>query len=198
MMGNGRSHPRIEVFPEYTSGMPYALTLGLDPNASQRVRSIWQLLADPTGDEGVLQQGYAPHITLAVLSDSIQGDLVMDRIDGTVASWECLPIVLAGIGIFPGPSPVVWAAPVVTERLVALHRTLHALLGQSNVHPHYLPGAWMPHVTLSQPTSISLVRVVKEALSAWRGPIEGEANRVEFVQFHPVKLLRSRRLRPPS
>lgn len=177
--------------------MPYAVTLGLDSNASQQVRSIWQRLADQTGDEGVLQRGYGPHITLAVLPDSIQADLV-DTIEATVASWECLPIVLAAIGIFPGPSPVVWAAPVVTERLVALHRTLHALFGQSNVHPHYLPGAWMPHVTLSQPTSASLARVVKEALSAWRGPIEGEANRVEFVQFHPVILLRSRSLRPPS
>jgi 2'-5' RNA ligase len=194
MTGNGRSNPREEVFPEYTSGMPYALTLGLDPNASQQVRSIWQLLADQTGDEGVLQRGYGPHITLTVLHDSLPADLVMDRIDGTVASWECLPIVLAGIGIFPGPSPVVWAAPVVTERLVALPARSAWPVKRP---PHYLPGAWMPHVTLSQPTSVSLVRVVKEALSAWRGPIEGEANRVEFVQFHPVKLLRSRSLRPP-
>jgi 2'-5' RNA ligase len=113
-----------------------------------------------------------------------------------VNAWEAVPIVLAGLGIFPSTPPVVWAAPVVTERLLTLHIKLHSALGPLGVHPHHRPGAWMPHVTLSQHGRSSTALLVEAAALAWPGPISGEANRIDFLRLHPVNVLRSVALQP--
>jgi hypothetical protein len=39
--------------------------------------------------------------------------------------------------------------PVVTAELLARHRAIQAALPDLEVHAHYRPGAWIPHVTLS-------------------------------------------------
>ena len=64
-----------------------------------------------------------------------------------VGRWRALPISLSGIGISPGLSSIIFAAPVVTLDLLALQTDLVDGTGLP-VHPHYRPGTWVPHVTL--------------------------------------------------
>ena len=186
----------IERTDGYAPVVPYAVTLRLDGAAADRVERIWRALADRTGDDDALRLGYPPHITLAVLPDSAPADALEDAVFRMAGAWDELPVVLAGLGVFPGTTPVVWAAPVATEGLLSRHAALHAVLAPWPVDPHYRVGAWMPHVTLSRSGRVPAARTVEIAAATWSGPIAARLDRMDVVRFRPVDVLRSEALLP--
>lgn len=171
--------------------MPYAVTLRLDEAAAARVERLWRALAEQAGDDGALRLGYGPHLTLALLPDGIGAEAIAEAVFALAHAWDPLPITLAGLGVFPGDPAVVWAAPVVTEALLARHSWLQAALAAFPVHAHYRPGAWVPHVTLSKEGQAPAARLIEVATAAWDGPITGRLDRLELVHFRPVTVLRS-------
>jgi 2'-5' RNA ligase len=178
--------------------MPYAVTLRLDPAAAARVERIWHALADLTGEDDAPRLGYPPHLTLAVLPDTAPAPSVEAAVSRMAAAWDALPVTLAGLAVFPGTPPVLWAAPVPSDDLLARHGMLHAALAPLPVHPHYRPGGWVPHVTLAAAGRSPAARMLDAALSAWEGPIEGRLGRIEFVRFRPVVVLRGEDLPPAT
>lgn len=61
-------------------------------------------------------------------------------------------VVTTGLGIFTGPSPVLWIPVVRTAELSAFQLALSQAVGvtASEVLEDYAPAAWMPHITLAQ------------------------------------------------
>jgi 2'-5' RNA ligase len=171
--------------------MPYAVTLPLDNAAAAHVQRMWRALSKLAGDDDVLCLGYIPHITLSILSDTVPVDEVADTIRAIAKSCAAFPVVLVGLGVFPGPTSVIWAAPAMTQRLLMLHSELHAALSPFPVHPHYQPGGWLPHVTLSEKGQPSAARAIEIVTSLWNGPVSARMERVELVRFRPVEMLRS-------
>jgi len=175
--------------------MPLAVTLRLDDGTAGSVTRICHALAEQTGDDNALRLGYAPHITLAVLPDNVAIATIETMVFELLDTWDALPLTLAGFGVFPMPPPVMWMIPVATQPLLARHGALHSALAPHAVDPHYRPGAWVPHLTLSRGTR-SVARAIDVASSLWGGPIKGWADRVDLVQFDPVDVVRSKTLRP--
>lgn len=89
---------------------------------------------------------------------------------------------------------MLWVAPVVTAALLGHHARLHAALSGLAGHPHYRPGAWVPHVTLSGDGSLSPAAALGALLPRWTGPLDGKADAVELVRLHPVEVLWRRAL----
>ena len=175
--------------------MPLAVTLCLDDETAVGVERMWRALEEQTGDDDdALRLGYPPHLTLAIIPDAPVTAHIEKAVFDLVDNWDALPLTLAGFGVFPTSSPVIWLAPVVTKLLLACNETLCAALVPNPIDPHYCPGAWVPHVTLSQGTR-SVARAVEVASSVWRGPIRGWADRIDLVRFHLVKILCSKALR---
>lgn len=174
--------------------MPLAITLSLDPTTTASVQRIWCALARQTGDDDALRLGYAPHLTLAVVADAEASADIERLVFAAIGSWDALPLTLAGFGVFPAPSPVLWLAPVVTRRLLARHQALCTALAPHTIDPHYRPGAWVPHVTLSQGVR-TIAAAIEAVSSVWCGPIQGHAAQVDLVRFHPVEILSSAPLR---
>jgi 2'-5' RNA ligase len=176
--------------------MPLAVTLRLDDKTAVPVERMWRALAEQTGDDDALQLGYAPHLTLAVLPGANEIAEIEKASFELADNWDALPFTLAGFGIFPARSPAIWIAPVATEPLLARHEALCAALAPNPIDPHYRPGAWVPHITLSQGVR-RVGPAVEAALSFWSGPIRGWADKVDLVRFRPVEILRSKTLPPP-
>jgi 2'-5' RNA ligase len=175
--------------------MPYAVTLPLDGAAAAHIRRMWCALAEQAGADDAIRLGYVPHVTLAVLPNEAPISEVEEAVFRVVAGWATLSVVLAGFGVFPSAPPVVWAVPIVTAGLLARHASLCADLACFGIHPHYRPGHWVPHVTLSQ-EGPSSARAIEVVTSTWDGPIGARLERVELVRFLPVEVLRSQPLKP--
>jgi len=158
------------------------VTLPLDPAAAARVERMREAFGLPEPD-------YPPHLTLAVLPDEAEREAVEAAVFGVAAGWNVLPLVLAGIGMFPGEAPVIWVTPAPSERLLAMHAELLAALAAFEIHPHYRVEVWVPHVTLGRG------ELPARAASAWDGPIEALLERVGLVAFPPARVLRGESLR---
>jgi len=175
--------------------MPYAVTLPLDDAAAARVKRMWRALADQTGDDSAIRLGYSPHITLTILADTAQVGELEELTFRAARDWEPLSVTLAGVGVFPGVPPVIWAAPIATQQLLAIHASLYAAVASLPVHPHYYPTAWVPHITLSKEGQAPAAMSIEAVTSVWEGPIIARLERIELVKFRPVETLRSEALR---
>ena len=176
--------------------MPLAITLRLDDAAADLVARLWQALADRIGVDDALRLGYRPHITLAVFPDSVPVAAIEPVVRRLAREWRALPVTLPALGVFPGEPPVLWVVPVPSQSLLQRHRDLHTVLETLPVHPHYLPGHWMPHVTLSKDARLPAEQLLAAALSAWDGPTEAILDRLDLVRFRPVVVLASESLAP--
>ncbi len=174
--------------------MPYAVTLRLDPVAGARVAALWTALARD-GLTAMLERGYAPHITLAVLHDGTAS--VVEPEARAAAGWHGRPLRFAGFGVFPGPPAVLWLAPVPDPGLLGLQRELCNALPAAQLHPHYRPGAWVPHATLAEDLTLSGLAEALASVSDGWSPFAGTLEQVDLVRFRPVSVLWQMRLPAP-
>jgi 2'-5' RNA ligase len=172
--------------------MPLAVTLQFDAATAPIIASLWGALAAAGIDSDRRDLGYAPHITLAVYADDTPAATLRSALKHAAEAWGPLPITLAGLGVFPGSSPILWAAPVVTQAMLARHAALQAALPGLTPHAHYRPDAWVPHVTLSGALTDPAAALAL-LLPLWR-PVTGLLDRVDLVRFRPVEMLDSRPL----
>lgn len=174
--------------------MPYAVTLRLDAASAAPVEAMWRARAEAGLDDDCLCPGYPPHVTLALYPD----DAPVPQLETTVRllaeGWDALPVELAGFGVFPGPEPVLWLAPVATAELLARQTALVAALHGLRCDSHYRPGHWVPHVTLGRVGAVA--RALEPVAPLWPGTITGRLERLDLVHFRPVTVLRSLALGP--
>jgi 2'-5' RNA ligase len=171
--------------------VPFAVTLRLDPTAAARVTALWDRLGD-AGLPDLRTLSYAPHITLAILAERATG--LVDRVAEVSAGWRSLAVRFAALGLFPADPAVVWLAPVPDAGLLACQRALVDALPGEHLHPHYRPGAWVPHATLAEDlTASGLTEAVSLIADDWV-PFDARLVQVDVVRFRPVSVLWQRRL----
>ena len=172
--------------------MPFAVTLCCNASSASVVEDWWRTLAEQNVDCDRQQLGYAPHVTLGIYADDAPAFRLAAEIERFAADWTTLAVALSGFGIFPGANTILWAAPVVTQDLLDRHRAWHEALPEIPVHPHYRPGAWVPHVTLSA-ALVDPGRALAALIPGWQ-PATLHLSRLELVRFRPVSVLSSHSL----
>lgn len=177
------------------SRLPYAITLRLDCASAAVVTAIARPFLEVGWSPPVAI--YPPHVTLCAYPNDAPLHQLRATIERLAARWQKLPIALASLGIFIGPPPVLFLAPVVTAALLARYAELSAALPRMSADPHFQPTAWVPHVTLA--IASQDVRPALTDLPAL--PIPAALDRLELVRFPPTVILASLNLgstEPPS
>jgi len=133
-----------------------------------------------------------PHISLAVF-DEVHIPKLCVILHDFASRMEPLTIRFSSIGLFPGSENIVFLAPVVTESLISAHAMLHRYLTDANMkcHLHYLPGAWVPHCTITaeEPLEKSIESIQKIHSAQVLG--EYSLDSIHLVKFRPVVSLAS-------
>ena len=139
--------------------MALAVCLLFDRPGERAVRRLWGRLEDrgvPTLRSHTHGR-HLPHLSYAVLR-SWDADRVLEAVsalpDGGPVTFH-----LDGLGLFRRGRT--WLVPAVTAAVAARQEAVvRAVAGTgADLHKHYLPGVWMPHVTLAP-------RVGRQALAA--------------------------------
>lgn len=162
--------------------MPYALTLCLAESDAAPIRRLWQALGEAGfGDVGAL--GYRPHVTLGVWPEAPDpAALLPEAVEGLILEFVAL-------GVFPG---ALVALPTPTAALLAAQTRW--LAGLPPPHPHYRPGAWVPHASLAKAIAPGAIgTAVQAANTAWT-PFRARCDALEVVRFRPVARLARRDL----
>ena len=134
-----------------------SVCLLLDERTERAVRSLWgRLEGDGVRTLASYTHGrHVPHLTLASL-----GAADVDAVRGALAGVRAaLPIhvALQALGIFTRSR--CWLLPTVSTDLLRLHGCVAEALGQ-DVHRHYRPGAWQPHVTVAPRMPVGMLPTV--------------------------------------
>lgn len=155
--------------------MAQALECYFDDEADGAVRALWQRLeqAGVPSLATATHRGHRPHVTFAIggtIPASARKDLT------TSLTRLALPrLWLYTLGTFPTSENVLFLGAVTDAELLAVHVAVHDALAGRVRDPwaYHLPGAWVPHCTLSQD-------VPPNQLAAG------------FAALHPVEPIRAR------
>ncbi len=91
-----------------------------------------------------------PHITHVVRNGVGALEELVERLVKLASETDPLAVCAAGLGLFPGPAPVLYLPVPRNPALAAVHRAVCELLtdGDGAIAPCYHPEMWLPHVTL--------------------------------------------------
>ncbi len=139
--------------------MVAALELYLDTVATRRIRVLWDAL-EAEGVQSLrslLDQRHRPHVSLAVAT-RLDPEQVAAALSGTVVAAP-LRLSFQHAGQFVGR--VLWLGPAPTAELLTHQHTVYERLTAAGVSvaPHYVPGRWVPHCTLSMRVPNTLLAI---------------------------------------
>ena len=171
--------------------MGYAIELFYDDASERAVRDIWDGLGAALGKPSLSEIGARPHVSLAVYDDGLETTDFPERLLEFARSIDPFDFMLSSLGTFPGQEGVVFLAPVVTRRLLAVHKQFHEvfLKQASSGTAYYLPGFWVPHCTVAIDLSAAEVTAAVAYCREASQPISGRFQEIGLVEFRPVKEL---------
>jgi 2'-5' RNA ligase len=123
--------------------------MGLNPRADRVIRDLWSRLEHvgvPSLEGHV--PSIRPHLSLTVTDDA---DGLRRQAPALALHGVETEIEMAAVSLFPADPPVLVLAVAPAPELVALHERVSVALAAAGVDiwPHYRPGTWLPHCTLS-------------------------------------------------
>jgi 2'-5' RNA ligase len=154
-----------------------------DEHADRVVRRLWRRLEE-AGIPTLLTHTHGrhlPHLTLASLThydlEAVRSSLAR------FSTSEPLVARIDALGVFRRSR--VWLAPVATTALLERQRSVFEAVRSTGaeVHPHYRPGQWQPHLTLAPRLSLADLGVVAGTVNEVL-PLTAELSRTALVQTH--------------
>lgn len=178
--------------------MPFAVSLDLDLLSAAALAPLIDAVerADPKAMTPP-RAGVAPHVSLAVY-DRLDAAAMIPALQRFAGLQPACDVKLSSLDLFPEPPSVLFAAPVVSAGLLELHGRFHHAVASfvRQCWAHYLPGDWVPHITLGEGMRPATVpAAVDHAIAAWR-PRSALLHRLSLVRFQPVERLWSTALVP--
>lgn len=142
----------------------------LDVAHATTVEEIWAALRREHGLSTV-SVSPLPHFSYQCARD-FDLEVLSDIVAKVAEKARPLKVRTAGLGIFPGPSPVIYIPIVRSPDLTRLQLALWSAGAVACEQPlaEYHPASWIPHITLAQGD------VTAEAL----GPVLGSLNRMDL------------------
>ncbi|MCM5554145.1 2'-5' RNA ligase family protein [Pleomorphomonas sp. NRK KF1] len=173
--------------------MPYAITLKCLNDTAAPILKLWDEASAFEASASMAALDYPPHLTLAVFPD--HPGRVVDALDEVFAAQSMLTIAFDGIACFDNDLLVLWARPRPNDALMALHQRLHRHIDPALCDPHYREGNWTPHCSLATKVPPAEAKAAMAWARQKRLDLQVEFDTADLVEFLPVRVERSYRLR---
>jgi len=157
------------------------VVLLFDDQAERSLVALWQrleLLGVPTLATQTHGR-HVPHLTYSVLAPAVTETAVLEALE-RLPRHGPTPLPLHGLGTFPGG--IAWLAPAPTADLAARQAGVVAALTEAGlaVHPHYRPGTWVPHCTISTQARLQHLTALTDTCHAVL-PLAATATRAALI-----------------
>jgi hypothetical protein len=164
--------------------MNYAIELYFDKASTAAIDKL-RIALEKNGV--TTDTGTIPHVSLAIYDDPDEDSIINSTICYMKRNID-LSLDFTSIGIFPGLESVVFLAPKVTERLLAVHNEfLHFMKPYSpNLLNYYDANNWTPHCTLGIHLSQEQLGVAVGTLNGIIDlPIHASVERIGVLAYPP-------------
>ena len=179
--------------------MPCAFNLTLDPATSLEIERLYAVLARLGVPEQDLVTQYGPCVTLLVVSDRVHPDLFLKLLELKLPAMAALGVRFTGPCATPGMPPTLGLRVSPSDALLALHDAIYSELPAEEVHLHYRPAYWQPHLKLSNlhGDRAAAAALVAALASDWHD-VEGTLDHLEVMQYPPVQAIWQAPLKSPG
>lgn len=170
--------------------MAFALQLHFTPEFDASIEGLWKQMSLASVPSLLPQIGNRPHLTLATFASLSEPQRLCLSAELPKLKVR-LDVLFSSVGLFTGLTQMVYLAPVVDDRLRALHGDVLACLDarRIDVGPHYQRGRWIPHCTLSKELSPAHALKTLEICQSLSLPIRASVSELALVEFRPIKVL---------
>ena len=170
--------------------MPFAFNLTFDPKTSLEIERLYAGLVLLGIARRDLITQYGPCVTILVVGDRVRPAFVRDVLTLRLPEMGSVSATLTEPCVIDGAPPALSLRVGPTEQLLALHSLVFGELPEEEVHLHYRPAYWQPHLKLA---NVHAGRVVGAGLAArmasrWHA-LTGVLNTLEVVQYPPVQAI---------
>lgn len=168
--------------------MGYSIELYFDIHFEEKIRLLWDELAEDSVPSILHRIGSRPHMSLYVL-ETIHEVQVSNLLLKFIKEFSEFFINFPAIALFPGKQRTVFLAPTTNVILLEMQRTLYNLLQKSGYFPleRYEPNKWFPHCSISKELSCS--DAIKTVDICQKFSVTGMAKIIELglIEFRPRK-----------
>ena len=170
--------------------MPFAFNLIFDPETSSRIERLYAGLAALDISKHDLITHYGPCVTILVVSDRVRPSFVKNVLKLRLPEMGSVPGTLTEPCIIDGTPPALSLRVRPTNELLALHNMVFNELPEEEVHLHYRPAYWQPHVKLANVHGgrAAGARLATRMAAQWH-ILAGELNALEVLQYPPVQAI---------
>ena len=169
------------------STLPYALNLTLDPTSSLEVERLYRRLVQQGVSERDIISQYGPCVTLLVMSDSAHADDIAEAAAHYLRKCVVFPITFTGACVVGLPL-ILGMRIAPDDRLLSLHNAIYNSFPEQQVHLHYRPAHWQPHLKLSNLRSVQAEAVkLVDALNEERQTQHATSEALELIHYVPVQ-----------
>ncbi len=166
--------------------MTYSISLGFDEITGEKITQDIIELCKKDISSCVLDYNIPPHITLSIFEYEPG---IIDDLKKVVASSSTFiksgKVHFSSIGVFH--PPVLYYAPVVTNRLIEINEKVYNLLKYINAdfNPYYVPNNWVPHVSLGYNMTNKDLLVAFEYINSVFNAFDGHYNKLILSKCDP-------------
>jgi len=167
-----------------------ALNLMPDPEITLEIERLYAGLAALRVPEGDLVTQFGPCVTVLMIGNRVKPDLVVDILKWKLPELMQVPLNLTEPCIMPGTPPTLCLRVKPIQALLTVHHTLFQEMPEEEVHLHYRPAYWQPHLKLAniqgeQPGGAALLA---HLTSGWRSLV-GTLTHLEAIEYPPAQVL---------
>ncbi len=168
--------------------LPYAFNLALDSETANEIERMYARLAALQVPDRDLITQYGPCVTLLVVAGAVSAEVVTKVLTWKLPAMGALPVTFTEPCIIPGTPPALCLRASPTDGLLALHDAIYTELPEAEVHLHYHPAYWQPHLKLANvPGDRAVAAGLIAALAAEWQSLSGRLDRLEVMRYPPVQ-----------
>lgn len=170
--------------------MPFAFNLTFDPKTSLEIERVYADLAALDIPKRDLITQYGPCVTILVMGDRVRPAFVVDVLKLRLPEMASVSAALTEPCITDGTPPALSLRVRPTDALLALHNLVFNELPEEEVHLHYRPAYWQPHVKLANVRGgrTADARLAARMAAQWH-MLAGELNALEVLQYPSVQAI---------
>ncbi len=166
--------------------MTYSISLGFDEITGEKIKQDIFELCKKDISSCILDYNIPPHITLSIFEyEPGIIDVLKKVVDSSGIFIKSGKIHFSSIGVFH--PPVLYYAPVVTNKLIGINERVYSLLKGINakLNPYYVPNNWVPHVSLGYNMTNKDLLVAFEYINGVFNPFDGQYTRLILSKYDP-------------
>jgi hypothetical protein len=168
--------------------VPYAFNLTLDPQCSDDMERLYASLSALDIPDHELVTQYGPCVTILIVGDRVSPETVGRTLELRLPTIAAVALTFTEPCIILGTPPTLSLRVDPTGSLLALHAALYCEFPEDEVHLHYRPAYWQPHLKLANVRNdhAGAAKLVAAVAADWRTTL-GTGDRLEVIRYPPTQ-----------